>query len=138
MFQNNYTQIENIDNSFLPELTNLKLFKSNFLNELINDDIVYVITTSGTTGIPKVIQACNSSIIPNIIQLSKLFDLKIDDRIYQSSSLTFDPSLIELFCSIYKKCSLLILPQLIKLMPHKLDKYLTKYKINILQVFQIL
>ncbi len=137
MSQNNYIQIEDVKINILPELNNLKLFKLERFNELIDDDIAYVITTSGTTGSPKVIQACNSSIMPNIMQLSELFDLNNDDRIYQASSLTFDPSLIELFCSLYKKCTLLILPQSIKLMPKKLDKYLTKYNINILQVFKI-
>jgi D-alanine--poly(phosphoribitol) ligase subunit 1 len=132
LFKNNYDQV---DTNFLPEFGNIKLLNAKRLNELIDDDIVYVITTSGTTGSPKVIQACNSSIMPNIIQLSELFDLKSGDRVYQASSLTFDPSLIELFCSLLKKCTLLILPQMIKLMPHKLDEYLTKYNINILQVY---
>ncbi len=57
------------------------------------------------------------------------------DCIYQASSLTFDPFLIELFCALYSNSKLLVLPQLIKLIPENLNFYLfKKHQVTILQV----
>ena len=63
-----------------------------------------------------------------------MFGLNENDVVYQASSLTFDPSLIEIFTAMYSNSSLLVLPQLIKLLPENLNKYLEKNKVNILQV----
>ncbi|RNA26666.1 acyl- synthetase family member 4, partial [Brachionus plicatilis] len=96
-------------------------------------DLSYVITTSGTTGEPKVIEVCNSSIIPNIYDLRDILNLNSIDLIYQASSLTFDPSLIEIFCSFVSKCKLLILPQNVKQRPEILNNHLFKHHLTTLQ-----
>lgn len=69
-----------------------------------------------------------------MFNLSKIFNLNEIDIVYQASSLTFDPSLIEIFSSLYSKSTLLILPQLFKLMTRKLASILKNYKITFIQV----
>ncbi len=65
---------------------------------------------------------------------SGLFELTENDIIYQASSLTFDPSVVELFCSFNSNSKILILPEHLKLNPDHLIFYLQKHKVNILQV----
>lgn len=43
---------------------------------VFDNDLAYVIATSGTTGLPKIVQVCHSSVLPNILQL-RLVDLLI-------------------------------------------------------------
>jgi acyl-CoA synthetase len=63
-----------------------------------------------------------------------MLELNSNSIIYQASALTFDPSVIELFVSLYVGGQILILPQIIKLMPNILFDYLIKHKVNMLQV----
>lgn len=64
-------------------------------NELSNERLAYLIHTTGTTGTPKQVWVPHSCIVPNIIDLSSKFDLNSNDRIFNSASLTFDPSVVE-------------------------------------------
>lgn len=63
-----------------------------------------------------------------------MFKLTKCDRIYQASSLTFDPSIIELFCALYSKSTLVVFPRILRLMPAKLAEFLRKHEITTLQV----
>ena len=63
-----------------------------------------------------------------------LFNLNEFDIVYQASSLTFDPSLIEIFSSFYAQSTLLILPQVLKLMSKKIVSVLKNYKVTFMQV----
>ena len=68
------------------------------------------------------------------LNFSQVYGINDKSVLYQASSPTFDPSIIELFCSIYTKASLLILPKSIKLVKEKLNSYLLKHNVTILQV----
>lgn len=61
----------------------------------------YAIATSGSTGIPKVVKVPHSCILPNIINLKKILDVTKSDKIAQLTSFTFDPSIVEIFLSLY-------------------------------------
>ena len=67
-----------------------------------------------------------------------MFYMNNQSVIYQASSLTFDPSLIELFCAIYTGATLFVLPTVYKLMPQRLGYFLRKHNVTHLQVLKIL
>ncbi|XP_054715509.1 beta-alanine-activating enzyme-like [Uloborus diversus] len=96
-------------------------------------ELAYVIQTSGSTGNPKVVQVPHSCIVPNIIDLKSKFDVAHDDIILQSSSITFDPSIIEIFLAFAAGCSLLIVPDHIKQVPRKLSEMIVEKKPTIIQ-----
>jgi len=60
----------------------------------------YAITTSGSTGSPKVIKVSHLCILPNIIDLKRILDITKSDKIAQLTNFTFDPSIIEIFLSL--------------------------------------
>ena len=66
--------------------------------------IAYWLHTTGTTGQPKLVRVPHCSIVPNVIDLMKRFTMSPDDIVFNSSPLTFDPSVIEvrytMVCSI--------------------------------------
>ncbi|XP_024945723.1 beta-alanine-activating enzyme [Cephus cinctus] len=65
----------------------------------VENEYAYVITTSGSTGEPKIVKVTHSCIVPNILDLKKLFQLSTGDKIIQLTSLRFDPSIVEIFLS---------------------------------------
>ncbi len=59
----------------------------------------YVLSTSGTTGDPVIVQALHCSIVPNIVDLRERFSCGEYDVIFNAAPLTFDPSVVEVSSS---------------------------------------
>jgi len=57
--------------------------------------VAYVLSTSGTTGRPVAVRATHCSIVPNILDLRSRFNLSPDEFVFNTSPLTFDPSVVE-------------------------------------------
>ncbi|XP_053259085.1 beta-alanine-activating enzyme isoform X1 [Podarcis raffonei] len=96
--------------------------------------IAYILHTSGTTGIPKIVRVPHKCILPNILHLRDVFKVTPDDTVFMASPLTFDPSVIELFIALASGASLLIVPNLIKMMPQELSEALFQHhRVSVLQ-----
>ncbi|XP_013066099.2 beta-alanine-activating enzyme-like isoform X2 [Biomphalaria glabrata] len=97
-------------------------------------DLAYCITTSGTTGLPKVIKVSHSSIVPNILHLRDILKLSPEDKVLLTSPLTFDPSIVDIFCTLSCGACLVIVPTELK---HNPDQFLKtihhRHKISVLQ-----
>ncbi|KAF3835112.1 hypothetical protein F7725_027670 [Dissostichus mawsoni] len=84
------------------------------LKEAAHRDLAYVLHTSGTTGLPKIMNA--------------------DDVVLLASPLTFDPSVVDIFLALSSGAQLLIIPSVIKKMPSQLARLLFKdHKTTVLQ-----
>ena len=57
--------------------------------------LAYLVYTTGTTGSPKGVWVPHCCIVPNVLDLSKRFGVREDDRMFNASPLTFDPSVVE-------------------------------------------
>ncbi|XP_078254494.1 beta-alanine-activating enzyme [Rhinoraja longicauda] len=96
--------------------------------------VAYILQTSGTTGLPKIVRVPHQCIVPNIQHLISIFDVSSDDVIFMASPLTFDPSIIEIFLALCSGATLLIVPTVIKMMPKRLTKVLfSHHKVSIMQ-----
>ncbi|XP_023932610.1 acyl-CoA synthetase family member 4 [Lingula anatina] len=97
-------------------------------------DLAYVITTSGTTGIPKLVYVPHSCIMPNITDLKCLLKPCPGDVIFMASPLTFDPSVVEMFLALGSGATLLIVPHAVKAAPKLCEEVLCgRNKVTILQ-----
>ncbi|NXN08898.1 ACSF4 enzyme, partial [Indicator maculatus] len=83
--------------------------------------LAYILHTSGTTGIPKIVRVPHKCILPNIQHLQSLFEVTQDDVLFLASPLTFDPSVVELFVALTSGASILIVPNTIKMRPVELS-----------------
>ncbi|XP_009901032.2 beta-alanine-activating enzyme [Dryobates pubescens] len=83
--------------------------------------LAYILHTSGTTGIPKIVRVPHKCIVPNIQHLQSLFEVTQDDVLFLASPLTFDPSVVELFVALTSGASVLIVPNTIKMIPVELS-----------------
>ncbi|XP_060773478.1 beta-alanine-activating enzyme isoform X2 [Neoarius graeffei] len=88
------------------------------------EDLAYVLHTSGTTGLPKIVKVPHKCIVPNIVYLSSLFQMTPDDVVFLASPLTFDPSVVEMFLALSSGACLLMVPSAVKRMPSRLANVL--------------
>ncbi|KAH8410551.1 hypothetical protein KR009_001330, partial [Drosophila setifemur] len=72
------------------------------------DNMCYSITTTGTTGNPKLIHVPYKCIAPNILSLSQKLNVSMADIVYLGTPCTFDPFVVELFLALQNGCALLI------------------------------
>ncbi|WP_338925532.1 non-ribosomal peptide synthase/polyketide synthase [Mycetohabitans endofungorum] len=68
--------------------------------ELTSRHLAYVIYTSGSTGIPKGVLVQHSSVVNHGIVMAQRLGLSSRDRLLQFSSLSFDASVEEIFCTL--------------------------------------
>ncbi|NXJ60997.1 ACSF4 enzyme, partial [Rostratula benghalensis] len=98
------------------------------------DSLAYVLHTSGTTGVPKIVRVPHKCIVPNIQHLKSLFEITQDDTLFLASPLTFDPSVVELFLALTSGASILIVPSTIRMMPLELSAALFHHhQVSVLQ-----
>nr|XP_040040695.1 beta-alanine-activating enzyme [Gasterosteus aculeatus aculeatus] len=98
-------------------------------------DLAYVLHTSGTTGDPKIVRVPHKCILPNIVHLRSLFQMRSDDVVLLASPLTFDPSVVEMFLALSSGAQLLVVPSAIKKTPSRLSRLLfEENKTTVLQV----
>lgn len=79
-------------------LTECKQTKN--LRKSLQEDIAYIMFTSGTSGTPKGVPISHSNLFNKIITLIKEFDFNQYDRSVLLSDLSFDPSIEQIFMSL--------------------------------------
>ncbi|XP_026800246.3 beta-alanine-activating enzyme isoform X1 [Pangasianodon hypophthalmus] len=87
-------------------------------------ELAYVLHTSGTTGLPKIVKVPHKCIVPNIVHLSSLFQMTPEDVVFLASPLTFDPSVVEMFLALSSGACLLMVPSAVRRMPGRLANVL--------------
>uniref|UniRef100_A0A3B4X5G9 Aminoadipate-semialdehyde dehydrogenase n=1 Tax=Seriola lalandi dorsalis TaxID=1841481 RepID=A0A3B4X5G9_SERLL len=98
-------------------------------------DLAYVLHTSGTTGLPKIVRVPHKCILPNILHLRSLFQVSARDVVFLASPLTFDPSVVDIFLALSSGAQLLMVPSMIKKTPSRLAQLLFRdHETTVLQV----
>ncbi|NXQ79037.1 ACSF4 enzyme, partial [Nyctibius grandis] len=104
-----------------PDQTKAKTSEGGYMDFGQKYSLAYVLHTSGTTGIPKIVRVPHKCIVPNIQHLKSIFEITQDDMLFLASPLTFDPSVVELFVALTSGASILVVPNTIKMMPVELS-----------------
>ncbi|NMO04152.1 amino acid adenylation domain-containing protein [Gordonia sp. TBRC 11910] len=64
------------------------------------DNLAYVMYTSGSTGQPKGVPVAHAAIAEHLLSFAADWDLPVDSRVLQSSSIEFDASLLDFFVTL--------------------------------------
>ncbi len=96
----------------------------------IDTDPMYIVFTSGSTGIPKGVMACHRSVLDYIENLSEVLEFSEDTIFGNQTPLYFDACLKELYPTLKFGATTYLIPKEYFMFPIKLVEFLNEYKIN--------
>lgn len=96
----------------------------------IDVDPIYIVFTSGSTGIPKGVAACHRSVIDYIEQLSEVLGFSEDTVFGNQSPLYFDACLKDVYSTLKFGATTWLIPQRLFSFPIALVEYLNEHEIN--------
>ena len=100
------------------------------LTRKIDTDPLYVLFTSGSTGVPKGVTICHRSVIDYIEWVCSAFRFTADTRFGNQAPLYFDNSILDLYSTLKTGATTYIIPEKLFLFPVKLIGYLNEKQIN--------
>ncbi len=96
----------------------------------LDTDPIYVVFTSGSTGIPKGVVACHRSVLDYIEQLSETLEFNENTVFGNQTPLYFDACLKELYPTLKFGATTYLIPHGLFMFPVKLVEFMNEYKIN--------
>ena len=96
----------------------------------IDTDPVYIMYTSGSTGIPKGVAVCHRSLIDYMESFCDVMAFDADTIFGNQTPLYFDASLKDVYPTICRGCTTVIIPKQLFMFPIKLVEFLDEYRIN--------
>lgn len=99
-------------------------------DKTLDTDPIYVVFTSGSTGVPKGVVACHRSVLDYIAQLSEVLEFNENTVFGNQTPLYFDACLKELYPTLKFGATTYLIPRELFMMPVKLVEFLNEYKIN--------
>lgn len=96
----------------------------------IDTDPIYIVFTSGSTGIPKGVAACHRSVNDYVAQLSEVLAFDENTVFGNQTPLYFDACLKELYPTLKFGATTYLIPKGLFSFPTALVEYLNEHKIN--------
>ncbi len=93
-------------------------------------DPIYIVFTSGSTGVPKGVAACHRSVIDYIEQLSETLQFDENTVFANQTPLYFDACLKEIYPTLKFGATTYIVPKSLFMFPVKLVEFLNEHKVN--------
>lgn len=96
----------------------------------IDTDPIYVVFTSGSTGMPKGVVACHRSVLDYVENLSTVLGFNENTVFANQSPFYFDACLKELYPTMMFGATTYIVPKSLFMFPVRLVEFLNKYQVN--------
>ena len=97
---------------------------------MLDIDPLYIVFTSGSTGVPKGVVACHRSVIDYIENLSQVLQISSNTIFGNQAPLYFDACLKEIYPTLKFGATTFLIPKQLFMFPIQLIEYLNQHKIN--------
>ena len=99
-------------------------------NRQIDTDPIYIVFTSGSTGVPKGVTACHRSVLDYVENLCEVLRFNEDSIFGNQTPLYFDAYLKEVMPTLKYGATTILIPKQLFMFPIKLVEFLNEKKIN--------
>ena len=96
----------------------------------IDTDPIYIVFTSGSTGVPKGVTACHRSVLDYVENLCEVLKFNEDSIFGNQTPLYFDAYLKEVMPTLKYGATTILIPKQLFMFPIKLVEFLNEKKIN--------
>lgn len=103
---------------------------SGYTARIIDTDLLYVLFTSGSTGIPKGVSICHRSVIDYTDWVSETFQITEQDSFGNQAPFYFDNSILDIYTCMKTGATLYIIPKKLFFQPVLLLEYIKNNSIN--------
>lgn len=100
------------------------------MERIIDTDLLYVLFTSGSTGVPKGVGICHRSVIDYIEWLTEEFSITYEDSFGNQAPFYFDNSILDIYSSFSTGAALYIIPKNLFSQPVLLLEYIRENNIS--------
>ncbi|MDA3969554.1 AMP-binding protein [Helicobacter ibis] len=94
----------------LEVFSTIKKSSTNNLYKVAQNEVAYILFTSGSTGIPKGVQVSRDNLFAYISKMQKLLKITPQDRISNFFDITFDVAMHDIFCTLLSGAKLCVIP----------------------------
>ena len=101
-----------------------------YTERIVDTDLLYVLFTSGSTGVPKGVSICHRSVIDYTDWVTETFNITQGDTFGNQAPFYFDNSILDIYSCMKTGASLNIIPKKLFFQPVPLLEYIKNNKIN--------